>query len=405
MENEIKVIGLKVSNYARISELQLNFKEMGNVICVCGNNESGKSSAIGALYSALCGVTPKDPVRNGDGKATIQVLLGRDGNVEYEVTRIIKSESSKLEVVGVNGVKVPSPAQFLNDLIGKIAFDPSTFQKLNNEGRLNVLCEVAGVDTADLKKRFDVAYKERRAIGVQLKALPNIKYLDKIEPVDIKKINEKRKELELKKTNAEKYLEEQERLVDYIVDLESKVRAARATMESKYSDFATDPKSFDAKIDDCIKQIDNAVEISKQVEAYKQNESAKEKKAELDALYNVQENILDKIKFEKEKAVEKVGIKGLSIGLISGILEYDKVAFDSLSQSKGLTIALDIITSIHSKLKFCVVKDAMYYDDNNFKMICDKLTAKGYTVMFEIVGNPNGKKGFVMVDGEVDEIV
>lgn len=403
--NEIKVLGLKVDNFARVKNLKLWFEDLSPAICVCGKNESGKSSAIGALYSALCGVTPKNPVYNNDGKATITVALGNNGNVEYEVTRVITNSSSKLEVLDVDGNKIASPGKFLNDLIGKVAFDPSTFQKLDNKGRLDILCEAAGIDVAELENRHDKAYKERRKIGVKLKALPKVTHVEKVEPVDTSAINETRRKLEEKRLEAESYLLAQERQAELIIELEEKVRKAREVMDNEYSKFAVDPKSFDAKINECIEKIDNAVEISKQAEAYKRNEEVKAEKKELDALYNEQDSILDRIKLEKERAVKKIGIEELSIGMVSGVLEYDKIAFDSLSQSKKLTVSLDVLTSINSRLKFCVVRDAMYYDDDNFKMICDKLTSRGYTVMFEIVGNPNGKKGFVMVDGEVDSIV
>lgn len=126
-----RVLSLLVENYRGISALMVKLDPGLNVIA--GPNESGKTSALRALWAALGGGSAawgETPIAVGHATASIDlVVVDRAGNPHCKATlKFRRGSEPKLEVSGADGRPIGAAATFLKSLVGAgIAWDPNAF--------------------------------------------------------------------------------------------------------------------------------------------------------------------------------------------------------------------------------------------------------------------------------------
>lgn len=155
---------LEASNILRLSAVTITPE--GNLIVVGGENAQGKTSVLNSIAMALSGEKFPKPLRDGAQKGKIEIDLG-----EFSVTRTFTAGGGgTLSVKNKEGVAFSSPQTMLDKLIGRISFDPLAFTRERPARQLEILRELAGVDTSEIDTKYREAFDLRTSVNRDLKA-------------------------------------------------------------------------------------------------------------------------------------------------------------------------------------------------------------------------------------------
>jgi DNA repair exonuclease SbcCD ATPase subunit len=127
----MRIIRLSSSNVKRL--VAVDIEPDGSLVIVGGRNGAGKSSVLDSIHMALGGkgAQPPEPIRKGERKAEVTIVLGQDGEPALKVVRTFTQNGAHLTVTDADGAKLKSPQGVINRLIGTIAFDPLAFTRLS----------------------------------------------------------------------------------------------------------------------------------------------------------------------------------------------------------------------------------------------------------------------------------
>lgn len=153
----MRILNLKISNFKKLVNVEITPRD--NVIKISGKNGAGKTSVLDAFWCALGGtkVAPAKPVREGAKSATIKIDLG-DITVER---RFSANGKSVLFVTNEIGTKVKAPQDVLNNLLGKLSFDPLQFMRLGAKEQVTYLKDIVGLDFSAIDSDREIAYDKR----------------------------------------------------------------------------------------------------------------------------------------------------------------------------------------------------------------------------------------------------
>lgn len=133
------IVSLTAENFKRLRAVEIT--PDGNVVVISGRNAQGKSSVLDAIWAALAGKAGAKnldrPIRDGETSATVTVELD-----DLVVTRRWTEKTNTLTVASKDGRKYAKPQQVLDDLIGKLAFDPLEFANMRPADQRATLLQV-----------------------------------------------------------------------------------------------------------------------------------------------------------------------------------------------------------------------------------------------------------------------
>lgn len=163
----MKIIKLSVSNVKRLVAVEIT--PSGHLVVIGGRNGAGKSSVLDSIMFALGGqkAIQEEPIRRGAGKASVRVDLG---DIVVERTWTAKGGST-VKVANAAGEMQKSPQSLLDELCGRIAFDPLAYSRMPPAEQAQLLRDLAGIDTAALDWERQEAYEQRTAAGRDVKRL------------------------------------------------------------------------------------------------------------------------------------------------------------------------------------------------------------------------------------------
>lgn len=166
----MQIVNLVIDNFMRVEAVEITPGDRDTIV-LTGANAQGKTSVLQAIWAALVTrAAPDEPVHQGADQAVVRLDLG-----EIVVTRSWSSEGapSKLEVTTQAGAKIPSPARFLKEIVGEVAFDPLVFARLPKKEQRDMLLAMVDLpfDPDVLEKDRKRFYDERTNINRDLKAL------------------------------------------------------------------------------------------------------------------------------------------------------------------------------------------------------------------------------------------
>ncbi len=128
MTNPLHILQLRVTNYGILKDAHITPIPRTPTV-LAGDNGQGKSTTLNAIESILSGSKIARPIRNGETKALIQIVLGdpTTGDAVYTVERkLTAAGGDALVIKDPEGKQVPSPAKFMASLIGSgSAIDPT----------------------------------------------------------------------------------------------------------------------------------------------------------------------------------------------------------------------------------------------------------------------------------------
>jgi len=417
----MKIIQLQAENVKRLRAIEITPE--GSTVVIAGRNGQGKTSVLDSIWFALGGGNAtretSRPIRDGEDHASVRLDLG-----SLVVTRKWSKETGKttLTVDSPDGARFRSPQAMLDDLVGRLSFDPLGFSQLpDREQRATLLDlielpfdpEMLERDRAGIFDGRTEVNRQLRALEAQLAAMP-----DPPEDLPDEEISSaavladyQAAQEQVRKNDRDRAaVSEAQRRAD-----ESK--AAVQLLEQQVEDARKRAKKYAVAADDLSEQVstledpslDGFEERLASLEATNQAVRAAHARsrvlAEVSEVRGSSEALtakLDAIEKQKRDAIEaaKMPIDGLAFDA-EGVL-YQGVPFKQSSAAEQLRVSLAMAMSLNPSIRVIRITDGSLLDSENMALIEEMATDNDYQVWIERV-DETGKIGITIEDGAVVE--
>lgn len=414
----MKIIGLKSENFKGIKAIEIT--PDANFQIISGANGQGKSSVMDALWAAIQGKEAlKDtdkPIHEGQSKAFVTVNLG-----DIIVTRKWSSnDKSTLEVTTKEGAKFPSPQAMLDDLIGKLSFDPLAFANQDDKKQKALLQELVGInfDKIDLDRKghceertlhnsaakklegalSELPYPKEDTPLEEVSASDIIKQLTEAQRV-IRQNEDSRRTLNNLRQNANGAKSE-------ITELEERLRVKKLA----YDAMVTEGKTLGSLVESLIdpdttaiqNQLENVETINKQVVSaakYRRLQAEIKEYKESSEYCTKKITDIDQLKIDMLQGAT-FPIEGL--GFDDNGVTYNNIPLKQCCDSEEIKVSVSIAMAMNPKLKVIRMKNGSLLDSKNLEMIKGLALENDYQIWVEIV-DESGKMGVVIEDGQIKE--
>ena len=418
----MKIVKLTAENFKRLKAVEI--KPDGNVVQITGRNEQGKSSVLDAICAALGGerwIDPK-PIREGETHAEIVLDLG-----DIIVKRTFNATGGTLRVTPADGKSVlTSPQKVLDALVGKIAFDPISMDRMSAKDQKSELLKVVdlgGIDLDALQVKRDRLFVERTSIGKErdrLKASAEMIPVENVPQREISisdlsndlrakeaviRVNEsKRQSVKLareKLHSASSVIADIEHRIENLNKELSAARLCKMDANSRLTTILTEVEALvDPDTSAIQKQIEDAEVTNDRVrrQATRRDRQAQaEDKAKEYIEYSNQIAALDQQKTDI-LASAKFPVPHLSFS-VDGIL-YKERPIVQASASERRRVWIGIAMALNPKLTVVLIDDGETLDSVAKKDIFALAEEKDFQVWMTSV-DESGKIGLVIEDGSI----
>lgn len=406
----MKVIKLTAENIKRLKAVEVT--PDGNTVVISGKNGAGKTSVLDAIWFALGGKNAtKDtphPIREGQDEAKVVLDLG-----DLIVTRTWKGEKTALKVESVDGARYPSPQKMLDELVGRLSFDPLEFSQLPQREQREVLLSLVRLpfDPVDWEKRRKDLYEERTHVGREVASArarvddTTVSVAPPTSEVSVSALMQELREVEQRnreREDAERVVEHAENNVAALRTRLERVQAelAEAVTAHERAMFGLDEMAEPEDTDDLQAQLDRAEEDNRQYRAAQDHLKAQGDLDEHQAVYKQLTDALNDMDREKAEAIEQADMPIEGLGFNEDGVTYDGLPFKQCSAAEQLRISVAMAMAMNPNIRVIRITDGSLLDSDNMKLIEQMADTDDFQVWLERVSD-SGDVGIVIEDGEV----
>ena len=416
----MKIIKLTAENVMKLSAVEIVPQD--NLVLITGENGAGKSSVLDSIVMALCGksVIPDEPIRKGEDKGKIVVELE-----QYRIERSFTKGNSYLKIEGSDGTVVKSPQKFLDELIGKISFDPLEFMNLRPDEQNETFLSLIGVDVKSLDAEEARLREERAQVGRDLKkseafianhpfftevmncgelsigdlsaqlaqALQHNQEWDR-EFDDNERLKAKGLECRVRITKIQEEIEE---LLSEVKSLEAKIEELKMTYRNNRDRLEADPKK---DIADLQEQMNRFEETNEKVRSNKLHLAAAEDIREMKINYDDYTSRISDIDIQRKQLLTSAPMPVPGLSFESGRITYNGIPLAQCSDGEKLMISLGISMALNPTLRVLRIKDGSLLDEKNRKIIYDRIKDKDFQLWMESVSSDKSV-GIFIEDGSI----
>ena len=389
----MRIVQFTADNFKRL--VAVDITPDGDIVVLSGANGSGKTSALDGIWAALGGKSacPDKPIREGADKAEVRLVLDNGLVVE----RTFTEKGTYLKVTAEGGrQKFTKPQDMLDELVGKIAFDPLAFSRMKPKDQVVELLNVVdvGIDLDAHERERQALYEKRAEANREVKRLEGALAGQKRHegaPAAVVAAGDLAAEI----TEQEACNAKRERTLERLGEIEAKVKeleAERMRLQGKLTEYK-DVESLKTQLANI--EVDN--EMVRANGRYDQlnNEgcSARAAARELDLeLKN------HNAKKDHALAAAKFPVEGLSFD-DEGVT-YNGIPFAQCASSEQLKVAVAIAMAANPELRVIQIREGSLLDRESFDVIAELAGAGDYQVWVEVV-DETGDVGIVIEDGRV----
>lgn len=426
----MKIVRLEAKNVLRLSAVTID--PTGNVIVLGGDNAQGKSSVLNCIEMALGGgnAIPAMPIKKGETKGHIVLDLG-----DIVVERRFSAKGTELTVKNGEGAKFPSPQRMLDELVGRLSFDPDSFRRMDRKQQRDTLMNLVGLDFTAIDERRKAAFDQRTEVNRRVKSLTT--RLDSAPPkhdgvpeaeVSVKDlVAERDARQQLNNANAKRrdflklFDQGTEKIEAELPDLEAAIEQARAVLKAREEDLASAQQEIatrkgdrekiveevdalvDADISEITQQIDSAESTNRKVRENKARAAlVDELKAEDARAAELTQRIADA---EDEKtellANAKFPVEGL--GVNDDGVTLNGIPFEQSSGVESIKTCVAMGFAMNPKLKIVLVRNPSYIGEEYLRAITEIAEARDGQVWLER-GGDGAECSVIIADGMVKEV-
>ena len=396
----MKILNLQADNYKRIQAIDITPDQFVQVIG--GKNAQGKTSVLDSIWSAFAGGEAskaiKKPVREGAESAEVRVDLG-----EFVVIRKWdESGKTTLTVESSLGAKFSSPQSMLDNLLGKMSFDPLAFTRLKPAEQREVLLGLVKLDInlEALDIKYKNLYAERTEIGRDVKATSaRIEgYWWKEGELDAIPDEELTSAEVIAQFNAGKTInDKREDAIARLVSLRQQLEILQNDIRELESEFAMMPD--EVPLDDLATSLEAIEETNKLVRRKKEYlEVVADGKNASDS-YEMLDVALTAITNAKREALEKAEFPIEGLAFDDDGITFNGIPFDQVSASEQIKVSLAMAMALNPKIRVIRILDGSLLDEDSLAVISEMAHKNDFQVWIETVGD-NGV-GVIIEDGKV----
>lgn len=404
----MKVIGLQINNVLRVEEVDIT--PDGTLQIIGGKNAQGKSSVLNAIWLALGGRDAAKevakPIKEGANVGRVRVDLG-----DLIVERVWTEDSTKLVVKSPDGATFSSPQKKLNDLLGRIGFDPLAFARMDPRSQKASLLEMVdlGVDLDELDQHRADLYEERRRFGQLRKGLGDLPTLPENAPVEeqsamdllerIADARETNRRVEVRHAQAERDRERVEEITAQIRELES----LRGSLQAELREFEAWVNSPAADLVDVDEMTTQLSSLERANAAARENRAALDKQAEADALdmeYRLRTERIKEIDEKKTEALASANFPIDGLGFDEDGVTFNGFPFSQASSAEQVRVSAAMGMALNPDLRVMMVRDGSLLDADALAALRAQVADADFQLFVERVGE--GDEGAIIIeDGRV----
>ncbi|OHD17954.1 MAG: hypothetical protein A2Y38_15170 [Spirochaetes bacterium GWB1_59_5] len=429
--NGMRIIGLEAENFKRLVAVSLKLD--GGHLILGGENESGKTSVLDAIWVALGGpdvmrdLKISRPIREGAETARITLDLG-----DLVVTRNwTANDKQYLKVATKDGAAYSSPQAMLDRLIGKV-FDPLEFSRLKDGEQREMLLSLVDIELsldawADERKEV---YDERTEINREytrlnnrLESAPLVEAPDEeISSADVftemeaaQALKEAYDDVRRKASAAEIALERAERDVtaeeENVRVFEAEFQKAKGRLAAAIKDcegrraeqgqLAQEAASLkDPDMTAFQTRLQEVEAVNAKVRANREKEAMIEEWKALGEQSRTLTRRLAALETQKANAIQSAKFPIDGLGFDDSGVTFNNIPFGQCSSEERIRVGMAIAMAMNPTLKVIRIAEGSLLDEKNFGLIQGIASEQGYQLLIEKVGDP-GAMGIVIEDGAV----
>jgi len=437
----VKILNIKAQGFKRLTAIDIT--PGSPVVDVRGNNAEGKSSLLDAIKTVLGGkeATPVKPVRTGEDYAVIRVELG-DGGPDLVVEKQIDEQGERLIVTTAEGAKFTNGQTTVDNLLGRMTFDPLAFSRLNAADQATELRRLvplsvdldalAAADKADTTARRDVN-RDAKGIKARLDVIPIETGLPDEKP-DLAALTATLASAAETNTAIDRERVDRERKAEMVAEKVARAkaqrdRAAELRKEADQLEYSADEVAGQASRDDeelaALPPLDTPVDTTAAraaidearalLDRFARKETRDELAAEFEAkraIWTQHDEAIKARAAEREKALAEaeMPIEGLGLArlcdVVPGnesedlIVTFNGEPFSQSSSAEQLRVSMRLAMAANPKLRIMLIKDGSLLDPKGLELVRDLAGDGDYQVWMESVGEGDGT-GIIMEAGAV----
>lgn len=413
----MKIVHLYAENIMGLKVVEVS--PAGNVILVGGDNGSGKSSLLNAIFLALAGGAASKgiarPVRDGENEARVRLDLG-----EMIITRTWRNGRTYLKVETADGAKIATPQNLLDELIGSLTFDPLAFMRAHPKDQVTQVLALVDLPfdlaekDAERQRVYDertVVGREERSLAGQLDGMPDpgdavpaaeIPISDLVATLSarqrtIAENREARQAADVAEARRVQALAEVDRLEAALaaarIDLGTATHAARDARE--WADTLVDPDVTEIERDLALAEESNRLwrDNAERRATIMRHQDAKSR-------YDALTEALAAIDAEKAEALNRAQLPVDGLGFDEDGVTFQGHPLGDCCTAEKLRVSAAIGMRTNPELRILFIRDGSLLDDANLAMLDQLAQDDDYQVWVERVGD-DGKPAIIMEDGEV----
>lgn len=413
----MKVIEFTANNFMRLTAVDITPDPDTGMIVIAGRNGQGKTSVLNGVQAVLDAASLRKtiprPVRDGADKGTVTVDLG-----DIKVTRNFKPDgTSTLLVENADGSRPKSPQTLLDNLFGKLTFDPLAFTQLKAAEQREVLLGLSGFDPTAIDTAIAAKYAERTDVGRRVRRLegavaemPPTPAGTPTEEVSIADLAAEYEAAQAAARSNEAALDRQleaENLyrleLDRIADLEAQLAAARVNAAELLDAFNA-LRSIDLLPEPDLEQIRHRMvtveETNAAVRAAVVRAATEAELADERALQAALTEDLDDLNTAKAEALAAANMPIEGLGVDDTGVTYRGVPFSQCSAAEQLRVSMAMAMAGNPTLRVILIRDGSLLDSANMALVAGMAAEHDFQVWVERVDD-SGTGGVVIEDGHV----
>lgn len=452
----MKIVRLQSQNVMRL--VAVDVTPSGDLVIVGGKNGAGKSSVLNSIAVALGGLAlaPAEPIRAGESEAKVVVDLGelkvtrrfvrskvydctRDGSGEHQHSELChftwSDVSSTLSVTNAEGTaKYASPQKMLDDLLGKLTFDPLAFAQDDAKRQAETLRQLVGLDTRaiDDRRRAAAANRARlkREVEAKMAVVAAMPWHDGAPEAEVpmQAISDEMLAYERARQLAADADREHLKAKDTVTVAGDRVGRLESILDEQRRQLAkTEEELAEAKVtrDDALKNED-ARRITAESAALvvpdpaairakltaaeatnakvRANAARRKAEAEGDALlreHEAEQQAVARCDEERAAAIAAARFPVEGLGLSDDGVTFGGLPFSQASTSEQLRVSVAVGLALNPKIKVLLIRNGNSLDEDSLKQVAAQAEAAEAQVWVEWVTKSADGVSVMIEDGRV----
>lgn len=423
----MKIIRLEAENVKRLRAVEIEPEPGGGLVVIRGENGQGKSSVLDAIAYALGGTRVQPPKVIRDGETEAHAVIETDDGLIIE--RRWTPGGQRLEVRSKDGAKYPAPQKHVDDLVGRLSFDPLAFMRLDPKAQAEAVRKLVGLDFSELDAKRAGLFEMRTEINrraqttrSQAQGLPD----QPAAPVDVAQLLAKMNDLQLQREDdlqlqnkhaeiiregklAASHIEAvQKRIAELEASLAewrkqlTEATAKRDTLRRNLRDVESEIEMrppIAPELERVRAELQSAEGVNVRARDYARRQALEKDAAELETEAAAWGEKIKAIDEEKTAALAAAKFPVPGMAFTGEGVTLNGLPLEQASSAEQLRVSVGMGLALNPKLRVLLIRDGSLLDGNSLQLVAGMAKAADAQVWIEIVGKNGG--GVIIEDGAV----